>query len=94
MTIACPREGGGGSGEQIGESRQPVKHAWRERIVRGADKMRGLHLIRRIGTLNRSNLVALRQIESVCLAVLACRSPTEHIDRYDEIRPSLGPNRD
>lgn len=27
-----------------------------------------LHPIRRIGTLNRSNLVALRQIESACLA--------------------------
>src|SRR5436190_5714857 len=92
-TRACPREGGGRLGEQFGESREPVTKDRRERIRRTGDKMGALHPIGRIATLNRDNLVALRQIESASLSILARRSPTEHTDRYGKIRPCPGPDR-
>jgi hypothetical protein len=52
-----------------------------------------LHPIGRISALNRSNLVAVRQIESASPSILAGTSPIEHIHRYGQTRPDACPDR-
>ena len=48
-----------------------------------------LHLIGRIGALNRGNIVPPRQIESACPPRLARARRNRHIDRYDQPDPAL-----
>src|SRR3974390_1440688 len=52
-----------------------------------------LHPIRRINRLNRSNPLAVRQIESATSSILAQASVIGHIDRYEQTRPDTGPDR-
>lgn len=72
----------GGTREQIGEDCKPGHKTRRERIARAGKKTGVLHPIGRIGLLNRSNLVQLRQIESANRSILARAAPIEHIERY------------
>jgi hypothetical protein len=46
--------------------------------------MRVLHLIRRIGALNRGNIIAPRQIESACSARLAHPGHNRHSNDMDK----------
>jgi hypothetical protein len=55
----------GRAGEQVGETREPGKKAWRERIDGAGCKRGVLHPKGRIAELIRGNLVDVRQIESV-----------------------------
>ena len=48
-----------------------------------------LHPVRRINAVNRSNLVAVRQIESVVLSLLADAPLIGHIDRMTKSDPTL-----
>jgi hypothetical protein len=48
-----------------------------------------LHPTRRINAVNRSNLVAVRQIESVVLSLLADAPLIGHIDRMTKSDPTL-----
>jgi hypothetical protein len=54
--------------------------------------MRVLHLIGRIGVLNRSNIAPVRQIESTCSPSLACAWRNRHIERYEQTCPDAHPN--
>src|SRR5215831_8897603 len=61
----------GRAGEQVGETREPGKEAWRERIGGGAGWKTGvLHPRGRIAELIRGNLADVRQIESVISLIL------------------------
>src|SRR5271169_3437474 len=51
------------------------------------EKMRVLHLIRRIGALNRGNIITPRQIESACSARLAHTGHNRHSN--DMTKPDL-----
>ena len=76
--------------EQIGEPHEPRQKAFRQwRPRRAGEKMRVLHLIGRIGALNRGNIAPPRQIESACPSGLARARRNRHIDRYDQTRPAL-----
>ena len=80
--------------EQIGEAHQPRQKPfgqWRPR--RAGEKMRVLHLIGRIGALNRGNIVPPRQIELACPPRLARARRNRHIDRYDQTRSCACPDR-
>src|SRR5579859_2062966 len=79
--------------EQIGESREAGEKAWRERIGRDRQAMGVLHPIRRINRLNRSNSLAVRQIESAISSILAKAPVIGHIDRYDQTRSDACPDR-
>jgi hypothetical protein len=81
------------AGEQFGEPREPVEKARRDGIRGVGEKMGMLHPIGRISALNRSNLVAVRQIESASPSILAGTSPIEHIHRYGQTRPDACPDR-
>ena len=59
----CPRS----TCEQFSEPHEPRQKSFRQRRPRRVgEKMRVLHLIGRIGALNRDNLTPVRQIESAC----------------------------
>jgi len=62
----------------------------RNRSASGAQTNRGknrvLHLIRRIGALNRGNIITPRQIESACSARLAIRGT---IGNSNDMTPDL-----
>ena len=52
-----------------------------------------LHLIGKIGALNRGNIVPPRQIKSACPPRLARARRNRHIDRYDQTRSCACPDR-
>ena len=76
--------------EEIGEPREVAEKAWREWRTRRAGETAGmLHPTRRINAVNRSNLVAVRQIESVVLSLLADAPLIGHIDGMTKSDPTL-----
>src|SRR5215813_15137173 len=70
--------------KQVEEAREQTHKARRERIGGMRQAMGVLHRMRRIESLNRSNAVALRQIESDAASDLASLTSSSHINRYDQ----------
>src|SRR5215831_17450658 len=83
----------GRAGEQVGETREPGKKAWRERIGGASWKTGVLHPRGRIAELIRGNLADVRQIESVISLILVATALIEHNNHHGQTRHNACPDR-
>jgi hypothetical protein len=70
--------------KQIEEAREQTHKSRRERIGSMRQAMRVLHRMRRIESVIRNNLVAVRQIESDAASDLASPSGSGHSDKHEQ----------